>query len=68
MAVCAEPQPETPQAQAWEMFRLAAHPAMPSAMTMLSIHNFYVGHHNGNPTNRSIIAGDAEMWLVHACT
>ena len=59
---------ETPQAQAWEMFRLAAHPAMPSAMTMLSTHNYFVGHHNGNPTNRSTIAGDAEMWLVHACT
>ena len=57
-----------PKAQLWEEFRLAAHPAVPSSLTIYSTHGYFVGHHNGNPTNRALIAGDAESWLVHACT
>ena len=56
---------EKPEVQAWEIFRLAPNPSFPSALTILSAHGFYVGHHVGHLTNRTVVAGDGESWLPH---
>lgn len=54
-----------PKVDIWEVFRIAPHPTFPAAITLFSAHGYFVGHHNGNPTNRAASAGDAEAWLPH---
>ena len=56
-----------PTVQGYEMFMIRAHVNAPSTLTLFSSHGFFVGQHNGVPTNRASVASDSEMWVPFLC-